>query len=95
MNEAGVPVGAIYDASDIVNDPHFRARGMIEDHEIDIVPDESKLVRFPGIVPKLSETPGETQWLGPELGKHNEEIYGRLLGFTTHQQECLRQEGII
>jgi formyl-CoA transferase len=95
MNEAGVPAGPIYDASDIVNDPHFNARAMIEDHEVSIVPGECNTVRFPGIVPKLSETPGETQWLGPELGAHNEEVYSQLLGFTPERLEQLKQGGII
>jgi succinyl-CoA---D-citramalate CoA-transferase len=95
MNEAGVPAGPIYDASDIVNDPHFRVRGMIEEHEVTIVPGERETVRFPGIVPKLSETPGETRWLGPELGAHNEEVYGQLLGFAPEQLEQLKQGGII
>ena len=95
MNEAGVPAGPIYDASDIVNDPHYRARAMIEEHEVSIVPGERNRVRFPGIVPRLSETPGETQWLGPELGMHNEEVYGQLLGFTPERLEQLKQDGII
>ena len=95
MNEAGVPAGPIYDASDIVNDPHFSARAMIEDHEVSIVPGERNRVRFPGIVPKLSETPGATRWLGPELGAHNEEVYGQLLGFTPERLEQLKQGGII
>src|SRR6266702_4327101 len=95
MNEAGVPAGPIYDAADIMNDPHFNARAMIEDHEVSITPGESNTVRFPGIVPKLSETPGETQWLGPALGAHNEEVYGQLLGFTPERLEQLKQGGII
>src|SRR6266851_3002425 len=65
MHEAGVPAGPIYDAADIMNDPHFSARNMIEDHEVSVAPGEHNTVRFPGIVPKLSETPGKTQWIGP------------------------------
>ena len=95
MIEAGVPAGPIYDAADIMNDPHFRARAMIEDHEVSIEPGERSIVRFPGIVPKLSETPGETQWLGPSLGAHNEEVYGQLLGFTSERLEQLKQSGFI
>jgi len=95
MNEAGVPAGPIYDAADIMNDPHYNARNMIEDHEVSIAPGERNTVRFPGIVPKLSETPGETQWLGPALGAHNEEVYGQLLGFTPERLEQLKQGGII
>jgi succinyl-CoA---D-citramalate CoA-transferase len=95
MNGAGVPAGPIYDAADIMNDPHFSARAMIEDHEVSITPGECNTVRFPGIVPKLSETPGETRWLGPTLGAHNEEVYGQLLGFTPERLEQLKQGGII
>lgn len=95
MVEAGVPAGPIYDAADIANDPHFNARAMIEDHEVTIEPDEYKVVRFPGIVPKLSETPGETQWLGPTLGAHNEEIYSQLLDFTPERLAQLKQDGVI
>ncbi len=96
MIEAGVPAGPIYDAADIANDPHFRARAMIEDHEISIEPEEeAQRVRFPGIIPRLSETPGETQWLGPALGAHNEEVYGQFLHFTPERLAQLRQDGVI
>ena len=95
MIEAGVPAGPIYDAADILHDPHYRARAMLEDHEVSIAPGEHDTVSFPGIVPKLSETPGETQWLGPELGAHNAEVYGELLSFTSDQLERLKQDGII
>jgi formyl-CoA transferase len=95
MNEAGVPAGPIYDASDIVSDPHFSARGMIEEHEVNIAPDERRTVRFPGVVPKLSETPGETRWPGPELGAHNEDVYGQLLGLSHEWLEHLKRDGII
>lgn len=95
MNEAGVPAGPIYDAADIMNDPHYNARDMIETHEVSSESGESTNVRFPGIVPKLSETPGETQWLGPELGAHNAEVFGQLLGFTPEQLAQLKQDGII
>ncbi len=93
--EADVPAGPIYDAADITHDPHFQARGMLEEHEVAIEPDEMSVVRFPGIVPKLSETPGETQWIGPALGAHNEEVYGRLLGLTPEQLEHLQRDGVI
>ena len=92
---AGVPAGPIYDAADIADDPHFQARGMLEQHEVAIEPGETSAVRFPGIVPKLSETPGETRWIGPALGAHNEEIYGQLLGLTAEQLEQLQRDGVI
>jgi crotonobetainyl-CoA:carnitine CoA-transferase CaiB-like acyl-CoA transferase len=68
---------------------------MIEEHEVSIEPGEHKVVRFPGIIPRLSETPGETQWLGPALGAHNEEVYGQFLGFTPDRLAQLQQHGVI
>ncbi|MBY0512197.1 MAG: CoA transferase, partial [Rhodospirillaceae bacterium] len=45
--------------------------------------------------PRLSETPGEVKWPGPELGAHNEEIWGGLLGLDSAAQAQLRDDGII
>lgn len=70
LEEAEVPVGKIYTAEDIVNDPHFVARDMLETHRL---PDDHPIT-IPGIVPKLSKTPGRTKWLGPDLDANREEI---------------------
>lgn len=93
--EAGVPAGPIFDASDIAHDPHFQERGMLEEHMVAIEAGERRPVRFPGIVPRLSETPGETRWLGPELGEHNEEIYGQLLNLSPDSIATLRRAKVI
>jgi formyl-CoA transferase len=90
LEQADVPSGRVYDAEDIVNDAHYAARRMIEQWKL---PD-GKPMKIPGIVPKLSETPGETRWLGPKLGEHNAEILSGL-GFTEEQQQNLKQRGII
>src|SRR3546814_12786146 len=66
--------GRIYTAADIAEDPHFHARDMIERHAL---PDSTP-IDFPGIVPKLSATPGRTKWVGPELGAHTQEVLGSL-----------------
>ena len=73
LDEAGVPVGPIYSIEDIVNDEHFQARDMLQ--TVTLPDGESVLV--PGIVPKLSETPGSIEWIGPELGQHNDEVLGK------------------
>ncbi|MBU8690821.1 CaiB/BaiF CoA transferase family protein [Priestia megaterium] len=75
LDEAGVPVGPIYSIEDIVNDEQFQARDMLE--KVTLPDGEDVLI--PGIVPKLSETPGSTEWIGPKLGQHNEEILGEKL----------------
>lgn len=70
MRAADVPVGKIYSVADMFADPQFIARGMIEQHRF---PDGSP-VKLPAVVPRLSETPGGTRWLGPRLGEHTEEV---------------------
>lgn len=91
MDEAGVPAGPIYSVADMVNDPHFLARGMIETVEI---PGLGAL-KIPGIAPKLSATPGRTEWTGPELGAHNDEVYRGLLEMSEEELTKLRKQGVI
>ncbi|KAA5827071.1 CaiB/BaiF CoA-transferase family protein [Saccharopolyspora hirsuta] len=91
---ASVPSGPIYAVPDIVADPHYAARGMHERHEVRIEQDETREVLFPGIVPKLSEEPGRTRWLGPELGAHTGEVLAEL-GISPEQAAELRTGGVI
>ena len=88
LEQAQVPVGKSYTAADIHEDAHYRARGMLERHEL---PGGNALT-VPGIVPKLSATPGETRWLGPALGAHTAEVL-RALGFTPDEVATLQQGG--
>ena len=90
LEQAEVPACRIYDAADIVNDAHYRARGMIEQHQL---PD-GKPVKLPGIVPKLSATPGATRWLGPRLGEHTAEVLASL-GYDASAQADLKLRGVI
>jgi formyl-CoA transferase len=90
LERADVPSGKIYDISDIAKDAHYAAREMIREFRL---PD-GKPVQLPGIVPKMSETPGETRWLGPQLGAHTAEILGAL-GYSAEQQQELKRRGII
>ncbi len=90
LAKADVPSGKIYDASDIVNDPHYLARGMIEQCRL---ADGSSL-KLPGIMPKLSQTPGETRWLGPELGAHTAEVL-QGLGYSDTDIASLKSRGAI
>jgi formyl-CoA transferase len=70
LERAEVPVGKIYSAADIAADEHYQARGMLEEHVLA----DGQRVMLPGIVPKLSATPGRTRWLGPTLGEHTAEV---------------------
>ena len=84
LAKAEVPSGRIYSIADIARDLHFQARGMIERHKLG-----EREVVLPGIVPKLSETPGGTKWIGPRLGEHTDEVLGSL-GYTAADIARLR-----
>ena len=90
-NNGDVPCGAILSIEDIAKDPHYAARKTLTDMLVEGV---GKLP-FPSPLPRLSETPGELNWLGPKLGEANEEIYGTLLGLSKSDLEALKEEGVI
>ena len=90
LEQAKVPAGKIYTAADIAQDPHFRARDMIIS-QIDTHGDE---LLVPGIVPKLSRTPGGLRRVAPEIGQDNEEVL-RSIGLTQEQINALYQLGIV
>lgn len=85
-----VPAGPIYSIKDIMNDSHYQARGMFEQVEINGRP-----LKIPAIVPKLKATPGVTEWSGPELGSHNEEVFRDILALDEEQLQKLKQAKVI
>jgi formyl-CoA transferase len=74
LNGASVPVGRIYTAKDIAEDPHFRARDMI----VPVTTHDGLTVEVPGIIPKLSRTPGSIQRRGPTLGEDTDAVLSSL-----------------
>jgi len=90
LARAEVPSGKIYDVADIARDVHYQARGMLEQHRLE----DGTPIKLPGIVPKLSSTPGQTQWLGPKLGAHTEEVL-RGIGYSTEDIGALRAQRVI
>jgi formyl-CoA transferase len=91
LADAGVPAGRIYQAKDMLGDPHFAAREAFVRLAHPVLGD------FPlqAVAPKLSETPGSVRSLGPGLGAHNDEIYRGLLGLGDEQLAALRAERIV
>lgn len=89
LNEARVPAGFPYTAADIVKDPHYLARQMIE-----TVQTTSGPLKVPGVLPKLSRTPGRLGGGGPQLGEHTDDVLAGL-GLTEAQRQGLRERGVI
>lgn len=90
LQGADVPASRIYTVADMFADPQFIARQMIQRHTL---PDGTP-IDLPNITPKLSDTPGETQWLGPALGAHTDEVLAQL-GYDAGQIKTLRENGVI
>ncbi|MDE2586434.1 MAG: CoA transferase, partial [Betaproteobacteria bacterium] len=90
LERAEVPASRVYSVADMFADPQFLAREMIQSARL---PD-GKEFKVPGIVPKLSATPGGTEWLGPQLGEHTDAVLAAL-GYTPDRIAALRQDGAI
>ncbi len=90
LEQARVPAGKIYTAADIARDPHFIARQMIMSE----TQDDGTELQVPGIVPKLSRTPGQLLRKAPKIGQDNLKIL-RDIGITEEQIQIMYQQGII
>ena len=90
LEEARVPGGPIYNVEDMFADPHFNARGLFEQVEID-----GKPLKIPAILPRLSDTPGRTDWPGGAVGSHTEEVLADLLNLSDADINQLKQSGVI
>jgi crotonobetainyl-CoA:carnitine CoA-transferase CaiB-like acyl-CoA transferase len=90
LKAADVPVGKIYSVRDMMSDAQFLARNMFEQHQFK----DGTPIKMPAITPKLSETPGETKWLGPALGEHNDEVLSSL-GYDEESIAGLKREGVL
>ena len=89
LDSVAVPVGRIYTVADIANDPHYKARGNIQTIQMQ---DGSKL-DVPGVIPKLSRTPGSIKTLAPDIGENTDEIL-QSIGLNDSQVASLKERGI-
>jgi formyl-CoA transferase len=90
MAAAEVPASSVFSVADMFRDAQFAARGMLEEATLA----NGQSLHIPGVVPKLSETPGATEWLGPKLGEHTDEILAGL-GYAPEKIAALRADGAI
>ena len=90
LDAAAVPAGRIYTVADIAKDPHYQARGMI-DH---VHMDDGTELAVPGIIPKLSRTPGGHRRNAPAIGQDTDAVL-RDIGLTPAQIQALKDQGIV
>lgn len=90
LDAAAVPAGRIYTVADIAADPHYQARGMLASVQMD----DGSTLTVPGIVPKLSATPGQHRRNAPTLGQDTNAVL-RELGLSLEQIQGLKDKGII
>ena len=90
LEEAGVPAGPIYTAGDIVDDPQYKARNMIQYFDVDTGEDTPRRVGFPGIVPVIGDRSLPVRHLGPDLGEHTAEVLAEIGVTPVDQPEGAR-----
>lgn len=90
LDSASVPAGKIYNIADISNDPHYAARGMLQE----ITMADGSHLKVPGVVPKLSVTPGQHRRNAPDLGQDTDDIL-KEMGLNSEQIQKLKASGIV
>lgn len=91
LNENVVPGARIYNMADIFADPHYRARGML----VETQDQQGEAVTLAGIVPRLSENPGEIRWPGRDIGSDTVDVLHDLAGLSESDISRLVQDGVI
>ncbi|MEO6018518.1 MAG: CaiB/BaiF CoA-transferase family protein [Polaromonas sp.] len=90
LDKVSVPAGRIYTVADIAADPHYQARGMLDEVQMD----DGSVLAVPGIVPKLSRTPGGHRRNAPDIGQDTDAVL-REIGLSAEQIQALKDKGIV
>ena len=90
LDSVAVPAGRIYTVADIAKDPHYKARGNIETIKMH----DGSNIDVPGVIPKLSRTPGSIKTLAPDIGQNTDEIL-RDIGLSDSQVASLKERGVV
>jgi formyl-CoA transferase len=91
LDDHGVPRGDIYRAPEMLQDAHFKARQAI----VEVMHPAIGRLKMQNVAPRLSETPGRIASTGPELGEHNDDVFGKLLGLGEAERNRLAEQGVI
>jgi formyl-CoA transferase len=91
LERGGVPAGRIYQAKDMLADPHFAARQSV----VRLAHPDFGELPMQNVFPRLSETPGRVRAVGPTLGQHTDEVYRDLLGLDDAELDRLRAAGVV
>jgi formyl-CoA transferase len=91
LEEFGVPSGLIYRAPEMLGDPHFKAREAI----VSVPHPDFGELKMQNVAPKLSASPGSIRAPSPQLGEHNDAVYGGLLGLSAERMEQLKVRNVI
>ena len=90
MDGVSVPAGPILSVEDMMKDEHYIARGMFQE-----VQANGRTLQIPAMLPILTETPGTTEWPGPALSEHTDEVLSELLGKDEKEITQLREDGVL
>lgn len=90
LDKVSVPAGRIYTVADIAADPHYQARGMLDELRME----DGSLLTVPGIVPKLSRTPGGHRRNAPQIGQDTDAVLSEM-GLSAVQIQALKDKGIV
>jgi len=91
LDEVHIPCGTVQTITEVAQDPQVEARQMV----VDVDHPGSGSVPLPGIVTKMSKTPGEIKTPAPQAGQHNEEIFSQLLGLSTEEIHELKEKKVV
>ena len=91
LDDAEVPVSPINSIADIFKDPQFEARGSMVEVDDPVL----GRTKMPAVVPRMSRSASRIDHLAPALGQHNEQVYGKLLGYGPKEIDALKAEGVI
>ena len=92
LDEQAIPYGRIFTAPDMITDPQYAARELIERYEDEILGQE---VPMAAPVPRFSRTPGQIRSTGPTLGQHTDQILDTVCGYDPEQIQLLRSDGVV